>query len=866
MSMPPVSLHDFNGEFPRTLSHLLPNNAAQLAVDCDFTVNALSGINDVSSTTIPVAAGAKSIFVYDTDTSNTLFSWKTDVNAVRGPVADDKYHRFYWSDGNNVYVSDGTVPNSGGQPALTNTWLAGVPQPVEKLAIENAGFNISGESDFTFTAICEAADGTISNETALTPIVDESTQTRYKAHFDVAFSCGVGGTDTKPSGVALYYVGTYYPTVQQIVDDGSGTFSWKINMTSEPVSLYSDSSDVIPLTSALASLLTGAIPELVLGDATLYFHHADWANRSFGSGESPVYVAGTAFYSIGYGWYASREDAAPPTSGNLSGAASATPALKVKVGDYEIILREGTGASTWPSDLTGFTGTVTFESGSITVDIFQSSTYVTTRYYTYCYVNGFGEVGPPADAVELEVTEGQSVTLTIPAVMNLTGGAYTEQLQTDWDNFWATAQVGVPVVTDIGTFVVTGTGTATFTDLVGTVFTFTQAEGPEGLAAKSQAYAYSIHGNYGTGTYKDIGKIFLYRTATGTQGTAFLLVPGPNEDGSISVGGSPVTFVDDKRDSALAEPLSTLDYYPPEPGLTGLVALPNGILAAFRENEVHFSEPYLPYAWKAANIQTTGHNVVGVCPMEGGLCVTTVEHPYIISGLNPDAMAQIKVSAVQAGVSKGSICNIGPVVAYASNDGIVTGRGTDFNLDWSFRFFTRDEWRKRFKDKLAMMRFNAHDGHLVVWFTDGTPGFLMRYDETDVSFTRLSFPIYAAVVYPIGDALYISTNGNYVTEFKGNPTANKLFSWWSKDWIAPKPGNYGCIQLVGKGTVKYTVYADGEQKDSETVVLTDTGMSVSRLPAGFLARRWSVKFDAQSVGALLTEFTLAVSPMELQGG
>ena len=39
-----------------------------------------------------------------------------------------------------------------------------------------------------------------------------------------------------------------------------------------------------------------------------------------------------------------------------------------------------------------------------------------------------------------------------------------------------------------------------------------------------------------------------------------------------------------------------------------------------------------------------------------------------------------------------------------------------------------------------------------------------------------------------------------------------------------------------------SVYADGTLKHSEVATITDTGSTVLRLPSGFLARRWSVKF------------------------
>lgn len=348
-------------------------------------------------------------------------------------------------------------------------------------------------------------------------------------------------------------------------------------------------------------------------------------------------------------------------------------------------------------------------------------------------------------------------------------------------------------------------------------------------------------------------KMRVYRT--GGTGSSYLFVA------ELVISAADPVFTDDLLDSQLGEPLSTSDFYPPEAGLRGLTMLPNGVLAAFKGNEVHFSEPYMAYAWRTANIQTTMKSVMGICAAEGGLVVTTRENPYFISGITPDAMSQSKITAIQAGVSKGSICNIGAAVIYATNDGLVAVRGLDASLDLSFTFFTRPEWRRRYGDKLSKMRLSAHDGHLLAWFEDGTPGFLLRYDETNPSFTELSEPIYGAYVHPMGDTLYVAS-GSGIYEFKGGATTMP-FEWWSKDFVMPKPVNLGAVQVVGSGAIFIEVFADGRALGPRPCNLTDTGSVVFRLPGGFLARRWSLHVDGLE-GASVTEINMAVSPSEFQ--
>jgi hypothetical protein len=186
-------------------------------------------------------------------------------------------------------------------------------------------------------------------------------------------------------------------------------------------------------------------------------------------------------------------------------------------------------------------------------------------------------------------------------------------------------------------------------------------------------------------------------------------------------------------------------------------------------------------------------------------------------------------------------------------------QGAQASLTTSFQFFTRKDWQDKFGTKLSKMRLNAHDGSLVVWFEDGTPGFLIRFEEETSSLTNLSEPIYAAFVHPLADALYVS-NGNSIYEFRAGNTRKSL-AWWSKDFIVPKPTNFGAMQLIGSGSLTLEVYADGTMTHTQAVSLDDRGFAIVRLPSGFLARRWSFKFTGS---AEISEAYLANSVTELQ--
>lgn len=421
-------------------------------------------------------------------------------------------------------------------------------------------------------------------------------------------------------------------------------------------------------------------------------------------------------------------------------------------------------------------------------------------------------------------------------------------------------KVGVPAPTAALAFVSVGTATS-YAETRAYTYTYVNQYGEEGPPAapftrdmtENQPITLSYTAPPSGHGYAPITKVRVYRTATGGQGTDYLFVA------ELAIWGS-TQFTDSMKNSELGEALSTRNYYPPPQNLKGICALPNGSLVGFSTNVVWFSEPYLPYAWKPANTQTVQHNIVSICPYENGLYVTTQAHPVAISGYAPDGMSAQKISAVQAGVSKGSMVNAGAFVAYASNDGIVTIRGMQASLDLSFQFFTRDEWRTRYGSKLSQLRLNVHDGHLLGWFTDGTPGFLIRMDETTPSFTKMTDPITCAFVHPEADALYVC-NGSSLYSFKTG-VSRKAYTHWSKDFMLEKPESLGAIQLIGGGSVGLTVYADGNQVFQTSTSVSNTGSTVLRLPSGFRARRWSFKIDGQA-DSFVQQYSIVTSPSEL---
>jgi hypothetical protein len=334
--------------------------------------------------------------------------------------------------------------------------------------------------------------------------------------------------------------------------------------------------------------------------------------------------------------------------------------------------------------------------------------------------------------------------------------------------------------------------------------------------------------------YGPIKEIRVYRTPTGSTIADYFYA------GSISVlteSGSTFTLYDKTKGEQLNEVLSSTNYYPPDQALTGLMALPNGILCAWKGNELHFSEAYKPWAWPPAYVKPLPNSIVGGIPHGSGAIITTVTNPYMVSGVSPDSMTTVRLNVDQAGVSKWSLAVVDGYAIYASNDGLVVVAGGSGSLAQSQKFFTREVWRERYSAGLSSMRFSVWDGRLVVFSSAGsfTP-FMIRMDEADGTMTDLpNLSARCAFVSPLSDQFYY-VNGNALFQFNGG--SDIALVWQSGEMVVERPLNFAFAQVVATGSWSIQFYADTVLRHTEPITQAITNF---RLPGGFMSDRWKIR-------------------------
>jgi len=451
------------------------------------------------------------------------------------------------------------------------------------------------------------------------------------------------------------------------------------------------------------------------------------------------------------------------------------------------------------------------------------------------------------DTTERTYYTGDGVPKVTDASMCSTGG-------TNYPNASYTLGLPKPAASPIAT--VSGAGTGLPERRI-YVYTYVSAWGEESQPCLASAPADVLVGQTvtlsslsvaPTGAY-NVATKRIYRSNSGTFGTQFQFV--------AEIPVATTTYADTLLGTALGELLPSDTWAMPPATLSGLITLPNGVMAGFAGNEVCFCEPYKPYAWPIKYRQATDFPIVAIGQYGGVLIVATTGTPYMLSGVDPSSMSMIKMELQQACVSKRSMVNMGNGVCYASPDGLVFATAGGAMLATK-EHFTRDQWQALKPDSIHAYLL---DGRYIGFYNTGTVSGGFIFSPADGKDGLVMIDTYATAGYvdPVLDALYLRIGANIV-RWDAHATAKKTLTWKSKVFTAPKPCNMSCAQaLAAAYPVTVNVYADGVLKRAQTV----TSDLPFRLPSGFLARDWEIEVVGQNeIYALF----LAESMTELANG
>lgn len=288
---------------------------------------------------------------------------------------------------------------------------------------------------------------------------------------------------------------------------------------------------------------------------------------------------------------------------------------------------------------------------------------------------------------------------------------------------------------------------------------------------------------------RNITKQRIYRTQTGASGTYLYFIAERTASASNYVDTIPVTD--------FQEALPSADWNTPPDSLNGLVAMPNGMMAAFSGKDVYFCEAWRPHAWPEKYIMTCDNTVVGLRAIGSSLVVMTTGQPYFMSGATPDSMQSQKLEANFPCINARGIVDLGFAICYPSNLGLVTVRGDGSIALASVQLFDRDLWLSFSPSTIVAAQ---HNGNYVMFYDATDPDGERRIGALMINVDAAQFLVRsderADAVYfsESGEALYFKRPGETAIMRFDSPTGTpETYYWRSKEYWTSQPVNFGAI-------------------------------------------------------------------------
>lgn len=288
---------------------------------------------------------------------------------------------------------------------------------------------------------------------------------------------------------------------------------------------------------------------------------------------------------------------------------------------------------------------------------------------------------------------------------------------------------------------------------------------------------------------RNIDRIWVYRTNTGTEGTAFQYV------GEVLVSDIASGFTDDVPNDELGEVLETEGWDVPDEGMVGLVAMPNGFLAGFFHNVLCFSEPGFPHAWPTDYRQALDFDIVGLEVFGNALYVTTKGKPYVAVGVHPLQMSVRRVETGQSCVDKRSMVNMGDRILYSSPEGLISAMGGSF-VNVTEKHYTKEQWQQVVgPDEVDKRSVRAwyYDSQYILFASytidsvTTTTKLVFDFRDGPLRITSFSEPITAAYSDPETAELYYTVDED--DQPSGTPLADhRMLLRWDYEHPDADPG------------------------------------------------------------------------------
>jgi len=192
-------------------------------------------------------------------------------------------------------------------------------------------------------------------------------------------------------------------------------------------------------------------------------------------------------------------------------------------------------------------------------------------------------------------------------------------------------------------------------------------------------------------------------------------------------------------------------------------------------------------------VLTTDFDIVGLGVIGSSLVVATKGNPYVVSGVDPSAMAMEKLPLYEPCVAKRSIASDELGVYYVSANGVILVGPTGAD-NVTRNVLTKEEWSNYYP---TLMQGEALDGRYYLFYSNGgSPEGGVIFDRYTKGSPFHVTTIYASAsfVEPTDATMYLAVN-NSIKTWDSNNVNQLPYEWKSKLFIISKPCNFSALQV-----------------------------------------------------------------------
>ncbi len=334
------------------------------------------------------------------------------------------------------------------------------------------------------------------------------------------------------------------------------------------------------------------------------------------------------------------------------------------------------------------------------------------------------------------------------------------------------------------------------------------------------------------GGIRNLAVLRIYRTVTSTSGLTTYYQVGDVSLGSTDpdavafvaidtgVVAPAATFSDTTPDNVVAIniQLPSTNFFPPPADLQGFVNLPNGTIAAWKNNEVWFCEPYFPHAWPPGYVLAVDFPIVGLGVTSGAVVACTSANAYVMTGTTPGQFSIFKCVKPEPCTSRGSIVSLESGVYYISPNGLIQVPSTGALNNMTQSWIKKEDWnalvpQKNTRaiplattyfcwgttngtdDSVAQVGFNAELGTDTVSFTVWPQAGGHRLGFMPMT-SPLGFDIDNLFIDPwTGQGVLIMNGAEYWYDFSDTAPSIQPYDWLSKKYQEVAKKNYSAMRI-----------------------------------------------------------------------